>query len=244
MLKKEPDWKLYELFVARILVEQAATDLCITANAKILGMISGRKRQIDVLIESRHDTDRSRRIIVDAKRRRRKIDVTQVEAFEGLMKDVGAAHGYLVCPMGHTEAAQRRAQKGISVRLLPWEDLRFFAPQDWPACQSGQCKDGYVLWDGFPGPFLKLISPKTGELSEVSFVHFVGKCVTCGRFHVRCTTCRELFGLSDEDEHQCNCKLPWFWLSSIESEDDGTSSAQLHWISGVDEYITVNRWPL
>jgi hypothetical protein len=47
----------------------------------VVGRISRRSRQTYVLIDLRHDTDNSRRVIVDAKKRTRKIDVTDVETF-------------------------------------------------------------------------------------------------------------------------------------------------------------------
>ena len=86
------DWKLYERLVARMMADQLSTEFCVTPNASIRGAITGIKRQIDVLIEARHDTDNTRRIIVDAKRRKRKIDVKDVESFRGMMEDVGATH--------------------------------------------------------------------------------------------------------------------------------------------------------
>src|SRR3546814_11877283 len=76
------DWKLYERLIARLMADQLSTEFCVTPNASILGAITGIKRQIDVLIEARHDTDNSRRIIVDAKRRKRKNDVKDVERSE------------------------------------------------------------------------------------------------------------------------------------------------------------------
>jgi hypothetical protein len=114
MKRSLPDWEVYERMIARLIADQIATDLCVTPNARIPGRISGGSRQIDVLIDARHHTDNTRRIIVDAKRRTRKIDVTDVEAFRGLMEDVGATHGYLVCPVGHTKSAEKRAQMAVS----------------------------------------------------------------------------------------------------------------------------------
>ena len=84
-----------ERMIARLAADELPTEYCVTPNARLIGRISGRSRQIDVLIDLRHDTDNSRRVIVDAKRRKRKVDVTDVEAFRGLMDDVGATHGYL-----------------------------------------------------------------------------------------------------------------------------------------------------
>jgi restriction endonuclease len=101
-----------------MMADQLQTEYCVTPNARVTGQITRRRRQIDVLIELRHDSDNSRRIIVDAKKHRRRITVNDVEAFEGLMKDVGATHGFLVCPHGHTQTAERRAQSAISIRLV------------------------------------------------------------------------------------------------------------------------------
>ena len=108
-----PDWQAYERLVARLMADQLPTEYCVTPNARVVGRITGRKRQLDVLIDLRHESDNSRRLVVDAKRRNRKVDVTDVEAFRGLMEDVGATHGYLVCPRGHTKAAERRAHRRL-----------------------------------------------------------------------------------------------------------------------------------
>jgi hypothetical protein len=92
MKPREQNWKLYERMIARLVANQSTTDLCVTPNAWMVGQISGIKRQIDVLIDARHDTDNSRRVIVDAKLRKRQIDVRDVETFRGLMADVNATH--------------------------------------------------------------------------------------------------------------------------------------------------------
>jgi hypothetical protein len=118
MSNDAPAWKLYERLVASFEVEAAGIDASVTPNATLLGSISGTQRQIDVLVDARWEDDLSRRIIFDAKRRSRKIDVADVEAFEGLMRDVRASRGVLVCTKGHSEAAERRAQQSIDIRLL------------------------------------------------------------------------------------------------------------------------------
>src|SRR3954468_22330294 len=96
------DWRIYERFVAKLMADQAEHDMTVLPNVKLLGTISGVHRQIDVLIDSRHDHSDSRRIIVDAKRHKRPLDVKKVEEFEGMMRDVQAHHGILVCPNGYT----------------------------------------------------------------------------------------------------------------------------------------------
>jgi restriction endonuclease len=86
MPQQRPPWELYERMIARLIADQARTDLCVTPNARITGRITGIQRQIDVLIDARHDTDNTRRIIVDAKHRKRKVDVKDVEALLGVME--------------------------------------------------------------------------------------------------------------------------------------------------------------
>lgn len=248
MSRDDPDWQRYERLVACLIRDQLSTGLCVTPNAKVNGLISRRSRQLDVLIDARHETDNSRRIIVDAKRRKRKIDVTHVEAFRGLMGDVGATHGYLVCPMGHTEAAERRAQEAVTLCLLPLDRLQDFDPSSWPKCQRPGCDRGRVFWDGFPEISLDLVplGDRRDEetVAHLSYVHYVGKCDFCGRFHVLCCTCGELFSLDDDDgEHQCRCMMPWFWMASIESDDRGVKSAELHAVL-LTGLITTDRRPI
>lgn len=240
-MKPQAGWKLYERFIARLLADQVSTGLSVTPNARIKGRISGRSRQLDVLIDCRHDTDNSRRIIVDAKKRGRKIDVVQVEAFEGLMKDVGATHGILVSPVGHTKTAAKRAQQAITLRLVSLDYFEHFEPSEWDRCVNG-CDRGYVFWDGYPELSLNPVASSGSHLTGgTRFVHFVGKCDYCGKFHVKCVTCGLLFSLTDEEEGQCRCKPPWFWLSSIEQDEEDQRSAELHVVMVNGEVMTVDR---
>lgn len=247
MSKQMPEWELYERLVARLAAEQFPATYSVTPNARLLGRISKRRRQIDVLIELRHDTDNSRRIIVDAKRRRRKIDVTDVEAFRGLMDDVGATHGYLVCPQGYTKAAESRAQTVVSIRLIPLDRLRDFDPSTWPKCGIDTCKNGRIFWDGYPELSIPLLSlDARGCNQTLIFLHYVGKCDRCGRFYVHCVTCGDLLSPPENDDgdygHQCSCKPPWFWLASTEQDEHGAESAELHVISlATGKAMTVDR---
>jgi len=70
------DWKKYERFIASLCsVEYQDLDITVIPNARIRGELSETSRQIDVLIDSRFGNDRSRRIIVDAKRYKRPLNV-------------------------------------------------------------------------------------------------------------------------------------------------------------------------
>ena len=251
MTRALPKWERYERLVAQLVANEFSTDFCVTPNAHLLGRISGRSRQIDVLIDLRHDTDNSRRVIVDAKMRTRKVDISDVEAFRGLMEDVAATHGYLVCPEGYSKAAERRAQSVVSIRLLPLDRLDDFDPLDWPTCQGPMCKDGLVFWDGYPeitAGIVPISEPISSKERFISYIHYVGKCDRCGRFHVKCMTCGEILSPPHDDDNdygrQCVCKLPWFWLASIEEDEHGAKSAELHAVLGTGKIITADRRPL
>lgn len=244
MKKNKSNWQRYERLIARLMADQFPTDLCVTPNARLMGKLSDRSRQVDVLIDSRHGTDNSRMIIVDAKMRKRKIDVTQVEGFQGLMADVGATHGFLICPVGHTAAAERRAQESVRICLVPLEHLAGIDPSTWPKCQIPGCDHGRVFWDGYPelSFAIRAVSGEDQGGLKRPFVHYVGKCDRCGRFHVKCLTCKDLFSLKDDDDdYRCKCQPPWFWLASIEADPNGRPSAELHVILPTGRAITVDR---
>src|SRR5271155_2203865 len=112
------DKKVYERVEASFEAAAADMEASVTPNAWLIGSISRLKRQIDVLVDARWSNDLERRIIFDAKRRTRKVDVEDVEVFEGLMRDVIATRGVVVCSSGHTNAALQRAAQLTDIRLL------------------------------------------------------------------------------------------------------------------------------
>ena len=249
MKRSTPEWELYERMIAQMIANQSSTNYCVTPNARLVGRISGRSRQIDVLIDLRHDTDNSERIIVDAKKRNRKIGVTEVEAFRGLMEDVGASHGILVSPSGYTQSAEKRAQATVSIRLVPLDRLMDFDPSTWPKCKATNCKNGRIFWDGYPELSMPPITLRKSGLvqsHDKPFVHYVGKCDRCGKFHVQCLTCGELFSVDESNEddfgQQCRCKPLWFWIASIEEDEQGFQSAELHVVFlNTGKIITTDR---
>jgi hypothetical protein len=93
---------------------------------------------------------------------------------------------------------------------------------------------------------LRRLADADGDaLVSVPFVHYVGKCDRCGRFHVKCVTCERILSVPDRDPedcgHQCECRPPWFWLASIEDDGLGNQSAELHVVRLSGEVNTVDR---
>jgi hypothetical protein len=165
-----------------------------------------------------------------------------------MMEDVGATHGYLVCTSGHTKAAGWRAQSAVSICLVPLDHIEDFDPTTWPHCLRAGCEHGRVFWDGYPEISVGLV-PLEDRRNEApirkAFVHSVGKCDRCGKFHVLCATCNQILYVPEDDDgdhgHQCECRLPWFWLASIESDEQGQRSAELHLVMGQGSVETVDR---
>lgn len=198
-----PSWKLYERIVASLQVEAADMESSVTPNAQLVGSISGARRQIDVLIDSRWEGDIERRVIFDAKRRSRKVDVKDVEEFEGLMRDVNAARGVLVCTKGYTKAAKRRSEERIDIQILNENEAAEFdysAVDPCPHCaDKGRKPQGVVFWDGqFP------------IATSGWAIVFTGKCDVCRSFAFWCWDCGEKVVVPDDQEHVCGCERRWF----------------------------------
>lgn len=209
MASDVPDWRIYERVAACFELDAVGMDVSVTPNASLIGSISGVKRQIDILVDARWEDGIARRIIYDAKRRRRKVDVKDVESFEGMMKDVRARRGVIICSGGWTAAAERRAAEIIDIRLMTTEEADEVGHADaepCPNCRNTQRKmKGIVFWDGqFPLPL--------GGWAII----FTGKCDACRSFAFWCWECGEKVVVPDSEVHECGCERVWF----IERNDD------------------------
>jgi hypothetical protein len=215
-MNQEPDWRVYERLVAALQAEEAGMDSSVTANAKIRGAITGVMRQVDVLVDMRWGEARlNERLIVDAKHYRAKLDVKNVDAFEGMMKDCRANRGIIVCPNGYSAAAKRRAQDAITITLLSTDQLDDFPWGQFEDC-LGQCRSGaktnrkgLVLWDG------QLLL----GLHGMWVIVWTGKCDCCYNFHAWCQDCGTKFAVRDEDNYRCHCGRDW--TTAIEQEPEG-----------------------
>ena len=203
MSEHVPNWRIYERVVACCEAEGAGMDFSVTPNAALVGSISGEPRQIDVLVDVRWETGTERRIVFDAKRRGRKLNIQDVDAFVGLIDDVRAARGVLVCTTGWSDAAKRRADRTIELRLMTEEEADEFdhsAMEECPHCPKENRKTkGVVFWDGqFPLPH------------EGWAIVFTGKCDVCRSFAFWCWDCGEKTVVPDGVVHECGCERSWF----------------------------------
>ncbi|MCA1773933.1 MAG: restriction endonuclease [Halomonas sp.] len=91
-----PDWKELEHLVAMIQM-QLSPDASVQHNVMLDGLDSETRRPI--------------RIVIGCKDYSKPVDVKGIEEFQGLVQDVRAQKGALVCPCGFTKSALRRAKK-------------------------------------------------------------------------------------------------------------------------------------
>lgn len=193
-------WKIYERIVGFFEIENHAnTETGVTLNAKIIGAHSGIERQVDCLIDLRFGRDKDRRIIVDAKRYKSKVDINDVERFHGMMIDCEAAKGILVCPSGWTDGAFKRASDLIEIKLLSLEDVE----NAWEYSVVEECcicNDGVVFYDGNWGM-------EIGGLLDISCT---GKCDRCHSFNIWHWACGDKFAVEDGEKVSCSCNYDWF----------------------------------
>jgi hypothetical protein len=108
------DWQGYEAYVTGWLSTRFP-GIRIEADVSVPGKKSGTARQIDVLAYGKLP------IAIECKYLGRKVDVKCVEAFIGMLDDVGIRNGIIVTSMGFSKAAQRRAandRRGIELEIV------------------------------------------------------------------------------------------------------------------------------
>ena len=107
-----PNWSVYEADLLSDLTT-CYPGCQIKRNVKLAGKLSDVMRQVDILIEG-EIAGFELRIAVEAKHRRRPIDVPAVEAFIGFCQDIGVAKGLMVSLRGFTAGAENRARNDAS----------------------------------------------------------------------------------------------------------------------------------
>lgn len=162
------DWREYEAEIFERLREQFP-DTELELDARLPGRISGVERQIDILARGNLMGTRPF-AVVDCKHFSRPVDVTVVEAFLGLLADVGAHVGVLITNIGYSLAAQQRAAqdqtrdvqlhvvKVSEIRSIPKYHAVYFGstgirvaiPAGWDIYAGMERFPGMASWDVLP----------------------------------------------------------------------------------------------
>jgi len=131
-----PEWKLYERQIYAKLKAGVAADAEVTFDERGTQRLPGRfsevDRQIDVIVRGTFaGLPGIHTLIVDCKLFGRRLDVTHVEAFAGLLDDVNVTMGLLVTGEGFSEAAMRRAAatRGMQLDVVNLDELEKWLPR-------------------------------------------------------------------------------------------------------------------
>lgn len=164
----DPAWKHYEKQIEDLIRKRAVGPVKITTDAKLTGLLSEVPRQIDILVEGNVSGIADVTIALDCKCFSKKVDVKDVEAFLGMVEDIGVNMGMLVTTVGFTPAAKRRATK-IVQEVVPLVDIVLLkeATQWWMvrAGHNGHYEGDYIDHEPYGG-FWWVVRFVTGEAGE------------------------------------------------------------------------------
>jgi hypothetical protein len=93
----------------------------VNLNDKILGKLSGIKREIDVSVKGKVN-DFDLLYIVQCKDHIKPADVKIIGEFSSVIKDLGASKGFLICSSGFTKTIHQYA-KNLGIELITIEDI-------------------------------------------------------------------------------------------------------------------------
>lgn len=99
-------WRDYESYVFGTL-QRLNPGSTVRHNVALRGKLTGRSRQIDSLIE-RNFGGVIHTIAVECKRYKRGVDVKHVEAFLGMLEDLGMTQGVMITTSGFSKSALLR----------------------------------------------------------------------------------------------------------------------------------------
>jgi hypothetical protein len=124
------EYRDYENGVADVLAFLAGNAAVVERDVK-LPTRRGRERQVDVLVRGRIFGLTDATVVVDCKRWRTRIDVSDIGAFIDLVDDVRADVGLMISTEGPTSGAEDRRQevRGVRLEIMTLEDLKAWKPR-------------------------------------------------------------------------------------------------------------------
>ena len=216
-MAEEPNWRRYERQIYERLVQAAGGEAKadVTFDKQLPGSLSRIDRQIDVFVEGEFANGViEATMAVDCKYFDRNVDVKGVEAFIGLVEDVGTDFGLLVTTKGFSPAARNRASaaRGVKVEIVPYEELEEWEPE---VLFCPVCTD--LASDRAPGPLY--LDPVGGEVEGGELIHGIGRCWTCRTISMRCGcgTLNTMYEAEEGEWHECEggCGVEWMAVEEI-----------------------------
>jgi len=191
-------WQEYQEAVA-VLYENLEGTGKVMRNVYLPDVVTGQKRQIDVMIEL-SERGHLLRILIDAKYYATPLDVKIVESVLALSAAVGANKTIIVAANGFTTPAIRKAKNAqCDLMILSLEQaLDLLVPDKWVMCQV--CNADCVILDQ-----CGVISSQEGK----ALWWLAGKCRECGSARIHCQGCGMKSFIEIEDSVICGCGYEW-----------------------------------
>lgn len=125
------EFREYENGIADVLASIVGECAVVERNVYLPSNSGGKPRQIDVLVRGTVFGLSDTRLVVDGKHRKKSVDKPAVEAFIGLVEDVGADMGLLVSAAGVSDSAVNRARsvRGTRIKALSVAELAKWQPR-------------------------------------------------------------------------------------------------------------------
>ncbi|MEN5087996.1 restriction endonuclease [Sphingobacterium faecium] len=192
-------WQEYQLATSKF-YEKFESFGKISHNILIPDRLTGQNRQVDVWGEI-YVGNHIVTMLIDAKFRKDKLDIKDVEEVEALGRAVKANKVAIVTSSGWTEPAEKYANlSSIDLRIMnPEQALDLIIENKWFMCYS--CKDECVIMDS-DGAIYQ-------EDSGLFFIWYSGKCRNCKDIYFHCPACGDRKILEKNDKYKCDCNHIW-----------------------------------
>lgn len=192
-------WQEYQLATSKF-YEKIETFGNITHNIQIPDRLTGQLRQVDVWGEI-YVGSHTITMLIDAKFRKGKLNVKDVEEVESLGRAVKANKIAIVTSCGWTAPAEKYANlSSIDLKIMDTEEaLDLILEDKWFMCYN--CEDECVVMDS-DGVIYQ-------EGSDLFFIWYSGKCRNCGDIYFHCPACGDRKILENNDKYECNCNHIW-----------------------------------
>jgi hypothetical protein len=163
----EPKWKTFERVVYELQRSFSPHEATVTPNDHISGHDSGTDRQVDVSIRMRV-ANYDILIVIDCKDCKVPVDLKDVDAFDGLLRDVRANKGVLISSSGFTRAAVESAKAhGIdTLRYIDTESVDWKSYAALPALLERTYLKGFRLMLS-PVPGYPLCVPSDADVRSM-----------------------------------------------------------------------------
>lgn len=190
-------WQEYEEAVGQ-LYEHLAAQGSVRRNVRLPDRVTGGLRQVDVWWEVELSGHRLG-VLIDAKLRRGRVDVKDVEEVLALGGAVGAQKCVIVTVEGWTESAEKKAVlAGLDLRILSIQDaFEVLDIEAWRFCPV--CESDCILLD----------AENAIDLGRVWFWWLAGHCRSCRAADVWCQECGQRYMVPLGDTVACHCGHRW-----------------------------------